>query len=54
MSIDKEVDWMLLSHCSGQEVRQLIEYHNRNAMTVLRLRPRDAFMRDSRGLPRKL
>ena len=46
MSIDKEVDWMLLSHCDGQAVRQLIEYDNREAMTVLRLRPRDAFMRD--------
>ena len=51
MFIDKEVDWRILSHCDGQAVRQLIEYGNREAKVVLRLRPIDAFKRDCQKNP---
>ena len=42
--LPKDVDRRVLSHCDGQAVRAVIEYGNREAMTVLRLKPNGAFL----------
>ena len=43
--LPKDVDWRALSHCDGQAVRAVIEYGGRDAMTVLRLKPNGAFLK---------
>ena len=44
MALPKDVDWRILSHCDGQAVRKEVEYGDRDAMTVLRLRPLESFL----------
>ena len=44
MALPKGVDWRILSHCDGQAVRKEVEYGDRDAMTVLRLRPLESFL----------
>ena len=41
----KDLDWKILSHTDGQGVRAVVEYGNREAMTVLRLKPIDTFLK---------
>ena len=43
MALPKDVDWRILSHCDGQAVRK-VEYGDRDAMTVLRMRPLGSFL----------
>ena len=45
MMLPKDLDWRMLSHSDGQVVRSNVEYGGREAMTVLRLRPIDAFLK---------
>ena len=43
--LPKDLDWKMLSHTDGQAVRAVVEYRNREAMTVLRLKPIDTFLK---------